>query len=134
MFKAPDHNSLVDLVSQYIISSYDGWIHDAVREEVQYERRKRSFSARDKAQDEREPMPFTGDNADKPPLAWVTIWKGTYSNLYGGWIAGFIQEWGYIMWDADRLTSSGAIEVLEREWEEWHTEENGDFHDPRYLV
>lgn len=57
-------------------------------------------------------MPFEGDKENLPPLAWVTLWKGTYSNPFGSYIPDSFRDWGYVMWDAGRLVNSGAIATL----------------------
>jgi hypothetical protein len=55
-------------------------------EPTQQQRRDRSFSDRDRARERRDAMPLKGDKENLPPLAWVTLWKGTYSNLFGSYI------------------------------------------------
>lgn len=72
---------------------------------------------RDRKQQQRDPLPFEGDKADAPPLAWTLIWQGTYSNLYGEYVPDVIRRWGYIMWDSWRLEETGAKEVLACQWE-----------------
>ena len=103
---------------------------------TQKRRRKRNPSVRDQMQERREPLPFRGDTDDKaPPLAWTTVWKGTYSNLYGYYIddEGGLKGWGYMFWDAQRLRDHGMIEVIERSRnEEWELQFNGK--DPREIA
>jgi len=81
-------------------------------------RRSESFSEQDRAELERHELPFTGDREDGPPLAWVVIWGGTYSNMYGDMVPDSLQEWGYVFWDAGRLVESGGEQELRREWAE----------------
>ncbi|KAF9765755.1 hypothetical protein IL306_001895 [Fusarium sp. DS 682] len=132
--KAPDHAALVNIVSQHITSSHDGWLFEATDERLQDQRRERLLSGRDLAQDRREQMLFDGDREDRPPLAWVTIWKETYSNLYGTHMRDSFREWGYVMWDAGRLVNSGAVDTLNYEWEDFCTRENGEVDDPRDFI
>ncbi|KAF4450361.1 hypothetical protein F53441_6485 [Fusarium austroafricanum] len=131
VFKAQDHAVLLDLVEQNIVSSYGDWFDRATDELRQDHRREHLYSDRDRAQERREKMPFKGDREDMPPLAWVALWKGTYSNLYGSHMPPNILEWGYVMWDYGRLSRSGAIATLDAEWKASYTRANGDPEDPR---
>ena len=137
MLNAADSRTLVSLVLQNISRAFTPWVTETVSSSCQYRRRrgKRVDSARDKAQAERQPMPFTGDSEGSPPLAWVTIWKGTYSNLFGEWMPRSFLRWGYVMWDSDRMISAGAGAVLEDKWNKKFTTQFGDsFVDPRDRV
>ncbi|KAF4340260.1 hypothetical protein FBEOM_5771 [Fusarium beomiforme] len=134
IFKASDHSTLVDVVAKHIISSLDDWLFEATDERVQYRRRERSLSDRDLAQDRREEIMFEADREDLVPMAWVTIWKGTYSNLYGTHMRDSFRDWGYVMWDADRLVNSGAVDTLKYEWEDFCTRANGEIDDPRDFI
>lgn len=109
--------------------AFDTWLDDIISNTSMHERWERSYSERDAAQDEGRAMPFRGDDGDQqlgsPPLAWVLIWAGTYSNLFGVFIPRPLRRWGYIMWDAWRLEETGAKDVLMREWNEmW---QGGDY-------
>lgn len=75
-------------------------------------------------------MPFEGDSESCPPLGWTTIWKDTYSNLFGFYMPDATRLLGYVFWDAPRMESMGARDILTRQCEtDWHG------HDPRdYLV
>jgi hypothetical protein len=83
------------------------------------------FGRRQNAERARPKLPFTGDGEDKPPLAWVILWNGTYNNRNGRGILTGLCSWGWVFWDADRLTKSGAEEVLRAKrrsallWWEW---------------
>jgi hypothetical protein len=46
-------------------------------------RRREHPSEEDRAEARRERLPFLGDAEDGPPLAWVIVWRGRYSNEYG---------------------------------------------------
>jgi hypothetical protein len=77
-------------------------------------------SERDTAEAARQALPFLGDKEEGPPLAWVTIWRGTYSNTYGYLIPESFHTWGYVFWDAQRLAGSGGKQELQRVWSaEW---------------
>lgn len=135
MFNTADHKTLVNLVWQHIEQAWGPWVEEAVSTQCQARRRNRVFSARDTAEAERAPMPFTGDSEDSPPLAWVTIWKGTSSNRFGQWIPRSFQEWGYVMWDSGRIITAGGIAALEEKWVEACTVPDSDFFvDPRDRV
>ncbi|KAH7183465.1 uncharacterized protein B0J16DRAFT_401825 [Fusarium flagelliforme] len=132
MFNAADHKTIENLVAHHIQEAWDPWVEDAVSRQCQARRRGRVFSARDRAEVERAPIPFTGDSEDSPPLAWVTIWKGTSSNRFGQWIPRSFREWGYVMWDSGRMITAGGIAALEEKWVEVCTVPNSDFFvDPR---
>ena len=135
MFNAADRETLVSLVAQHIEMLLDPWIEETVSMQCQARRRHWVYSARDEAEFKRAPMPFTGDSKDSPPLAWVTIWKGTSSNCFGQWIPRLFREWGYVMWDSGRMITAGGITALEEKWVETYTVPNSDrFVDPRDWV
>lgn len=67
----------------------------------------------------RDPLPFLGDRVDTPPLAWTLMWGNTYSNIYGWWMDNKIGEWGYVLWDAERIELSGAKEYLLQKADNW---------------
>jgi hypothetical protein len=50
----------------------------------------------DQAGDCREKLLFPGNtgDCDGPPLAWVSEWRGRYSNTYGHVILRILKEWG----------------------------------------
>lgn len=100
---------------------------DILSESAQSFRRRTRFTDRDRKEQQREEMLFNGDDEAKPSLAWTSIWDGTYSNIYGNVIPDELRRWGYVMWDATRMESSGATDVLKRQWDQaWGSE------DPRY--
>lgn len=112
IFEARDHDELVETVAKHIISGDGQWIDMTIDEIAQRQRRDRLFSDRDRAQQRRDAIPFKGDKENLPPLAWVTLWEGTYRNLFGSYIPDSFRDWGYVMWDAGRLVNSGAIATL----------------------
>ncbi|KAI7775674.1 hypothetical protein LA080_006457 [Diaporthe eres] len=79
IMKTKDHEQLVIMTRAAVLSGMgehdacyeNGWIDDVVREDIREERRERSYSHRDSAQDWRQKMPFDGDKLDSPPAAWV---------------------------------------------------------------
>ena len=129
LFKIRDHEHLVSTIQQQMGSSYIplNALEGVLGEADQAMRRENRPSEQDRMQEERAPFPFRGDGGlDAPPLAWTTIWDGTYSNLYGWYVPDELRRWGYVFWDATRLEGSGAMEVLKQQWEQaW----DGD--DPR---
>ncbi|KAI0395641.1 hypothetical protein F5Y17DRAFT_465568 [Xylariaceae sp. FL0594] len=54
-----------------------------------------------------------------PPFAWVALWGGKYSNLYGEYTPTSVKEWGYVMWDRSRWRAMGVGEDLIRD--QWKT-------------
>lgn len=63
-------------------------------------RRRKAPSERDRKQRRRDPLPFQGDmeydlEGVYPLLAWMILWEGTYSNLYGYYVRDDIRSWGY---------------------------------------
>lgn len=53
-----------------------------------------------------------------PPVAWVLMWHGKYSNLYGEGIPAEFRSWGYVMWDERRWNGMyGAKRFLLYRWE-----------------
>lgn len=117
--KTKDHEQLVSMTRAAVLLGMDerdgsyqnDWIDDAVREDIQDERRERWFSHRDSAQDWRQKMPFDGDRLDSPSLAWVQLWQGEYSNLTGDYIPEELRRWGFVMWDAARLNSRAEARI-----------------------
>jgi hypothetical protein len=82
------------------------------------DRRRNHPSEKDRWFMDKVPCPYRGDE-DGPPLAWTTLWGDKYSNVCGGYIDDEMRQWGYVFWDAERVqaeSSSGAKEVLERQW------------------
>ncbi|KAH6614671.1 hypothetical protein B0J18DRAFT_439891 [Chaetomium sp. MPI-SDFR-AT-0129] len=65
----------------------------------------------------RDPMPFRGDGepdaeGDRPPYAWTVMWRNRYCKLYGWFIPVYIGNGGYVMWDAERIKTTGADRQL----------------------
>ncbi|KAJ0334273.1 hypothetical protein COL5a_000321 [Colletotrichum fioriniae] len=90
---------------------------------AQHERRvssPRFPTARDKLERAKTPMKFTGDNVPplSPPLAWVLLWNGRYSNVFGGFVPDELRRWGYVMWDEQRWNKmgAGAKDLIRGQW------------------
>lgn len=119
-----EHESLVEMIRTCIMrgvmfadSSWHGdWIEDATGGFIQGERAQLWPSAYDVFHNTRVTMAFEKDGVDCPPLAWVTLWKGRYSNIFGSFVPEALRRWGYVMWDAERL-GCGAKSFLLAEWE-----------------
>lgn len=101
------------------------WMNEALMDVVQEDRRERWYSSRDLDQDWRKKMPFDGDCLNSPSLGWVLYWKGEYSNLVGNFVHFELRRWGFVMWDAARLTSE-AKDLIEF----WYMQQFGS-NDPR---
>ncbi|CAI6098918.1 unnamed protein product [Clonostachys chloroleuca] len=101
----------------------EDWVCEATSDAMQQRRRQTQPSDRDAAQDRREPMVFSHDTIDSPPLGWTLIWKETYSNIYGYYVPSSLRRWGYVMWDASRMGESGGIRVLHHMWKEHYGDE-----------
>ncbi|KAF2968599.1 hypothetical protein GQX73_g4971 [Xylaria multiplex] len=78
-------------------------------------------SARDEAERQGQRVSFAGDllPPDGPPLAWVVLWDGRYTNFYGGAAPTQLKRWGYVMWDARRWADVGEKELRELFVEQW---------------
>ncbi|CAG7929009.1 unnamed protein product [Penicillium olsonii] len=110
------------------------------------ERRRRAPSDQDLKEQRRDPLPFQGDRVDGvyPPFAWTFIWGGTYSNITGDNLSYYtiphdLKFWGYVMWDKERLESTGGVRVLARTIKEESWLEDGDprtsmMHDVEFRV
>ncbi|KAF5982008.1 hypothetical protein FBULB1_4510 [Fusarium bulbicola] len=121
VFKAQDHLELVKVVSEEVVTAVDDLLFQSTEIFLQEQRRENQHSDRDQAQDDREKMLFGGDSDESPPFAWVVFWKERYSNLFGDFIPRPLRQWGYIMWDSDRITNTNAVAILEQEWKRVYT-------------
>ncbi|ODM24314.1 hypothetical protein SI65_01978 [Aspergillus cristatus] len=119
IFKIKDHAHLVSTMQEKISQAKGYSIEVVLDETTQSIRRDEHPSDQDLKQERRDSLPFQGDSAELPPLAWTVIWHGTYSNLFGWYVKDPIRLWGYIMWDAARLEYTGARGLLVRQWKEF---------------
>lgn len=95
----------------------------------QFRRMVRSADPRDEAEARRDPIAFLGDYdentvspgegaevVERPPIAWVRLWKGRYSHLYGDYVPLPVRNWGYVMWDERRWADLGALDLVAKQW------------------
>lgn len=113
-----DHDQLDALMTKNIRVSLDVPLLQGLDLFTQEQRRANTPSARDQRENNRELMKFVRDEPEngKPPLAWVMIWRGSYSNLFGDVIPHDMKRWGYVIWDATRLVENGAKHLLNYQW------------------
>lgn len=73
---------------------------------------------RDERARNREPMRFCGDAVPPtgPPRAWVLLWSGGYSNVYGEYVPRSLQTAGYVMWNKERWKFRGAEDMVFEKW------------------
>ncbi|KAH7171617.1 hypothetical protein DER46DRAFT_592456 [Fusarium sp. MPI-SDFR-AT-0072] len=133
LFDLQDHLKKVDVVARESVLVVNDLLLESTVPYRQEERRMNQHSDSDLAQDNREKMAFNGDDEDSPPLAWVTFWNGQYSNLYGDFLPRSLREWGYIMWDRNRLVNADALALVDQEWKTYYHRVNdeGEPEDPR---
>ncbi|TGJ80527.1 hypothetical protein E0Z10_g8232 [Xylaria hypoxylon] len=120
-----DHEKLVSKMQRCLTHSreLDAPMRQALGSVAQNDRREMSTNfpnARDKAEQRRDPIHFVGDAVppDGPPFAWVVLWGGKYSNIYGEYVPQSVRLWGYVMWDERRWIDMGADEnLVARQWE-----------------
>ncbi|KAJ4248752.1 hypothetical protein NW762_012590 [Fusarium torreyae] len=132
IFNANDHSKLVETVSKNMVLLGEDWIVETSDSFTLRSRHEDWNSERERAQDDRQEMSFKGDRDDLPPLAWVSIWKGTCSNICGYCIPDSLREWGYVMWDSSRLIDSGAMAILDQQWRAMYgRDDDEETDDPR---
>ncbi|KAI1323077.1 hypothetical protein F5Y16DRAFT_384603 [Xylariaceae sp. FL0255] len=78
-------------------------------------------NAHDDAEHRRDPIHFNGDTVppNGPPFAWVALWGGKYSNIYGEYVPESVRRWGYVMWDERRWIEMGVDAAFVAE--QWRT-------------
>lgn len=115
VLRTQDHDKLARRMQKYMVlcpgfqfETILGWTN-------QCNRRERYPMESDLLEDRRERLPYRGDIEDGPPLAWVTEWKGNYSNSFGGAIPASLKKWGHVFWDRDQLVGSKGMEDVLRE-------------------
>lgn len=114
ILEADDHEELADLMQEYLVLSPE-FIDVALSESTMYFRRERYALEGDRMEARSERLPFSGDTEDSPPLAWVTQWRGIYSNRYGEDLPNGLKQWGHVFWDRRRLIKSKGMEAVLRE-------------------
>lgn len=132
IFEITNHEDLVATMQQRLTSSYIpiNALEGILGETQQTMRRHERPSDRDRMQEERAPLPFRGDSEpDAPPLGWVIIWGGTYSNLYGWYVSDDMRQMGYVFWDAatlENVEGKNGKQVLKQLWAEFWDEDPRD--------
>lgn len=117
-----DHDTLVRRMKHYLKDKHNldyplKWSLDTLAQDDR--RVMLGTNARDEAEARRDPIEFTGDTVPPagPPLGWVLLWGGRYSNLCGEYVPRTVRQWGYVMWDEQRWTESGARGLVATQWE-----------------
>lgn len=126
-----DHNKLDFLLTRNLRLAADVPLLHRMDLVAQEERRRITPSTYDVRERSRELMKFVGDRPEdgKPAVAWVVIWRGRYSSLFGDAIPKNMKRWGYVIWDVQRIVECDAKPLLKYQWRtEWPRR------DPRRLV
>lgn len=115
-----DHQTLVSKMERCLTHDQciDSSMQHALGSVAQWDRR--TVSARNAQEDaelHRDPVEFTGDGGDEPPLAWVCLWNGKYANIYGDYVPWPLRRCGYVMWDERRWKGRAVEEVVARQWD-----------------
>ncbi|OJJ69883.1 hypothetical protein ASPBRDRAFT_678288 [Aspergillus brasiliensis CBS 101740] len=119
LFLFKKHDDLVSTLRKYIKPGHSYFLD--MRISVQQQGPLCYASIKHRGVEHWSPLPFQGDlmvpNAQEqyPPMAWILIWKGEWSNLRGVSIPDELRLWGYVLWDAARFETTGAKEVLTRQ-------------------
>ncbi|KAL7783147.1 hypothetical protein V8C43DRAFT_309678 [Trichoderma afarasin] len=115
LFVGGDHAHRIKLMHEVLAWPTEEYIDFShVTPYWQFSHRKTNRSERDWKEFRREPLPFNGDGESdqsnlRPPAAWVMLWEGKYSNIR--FFDNDLLEWGYVMWDRDRIDSTGAEKI-----------------------
>lgn len=121
MFTTKAHDGLVALMEKSLMTAQRDFFTEASSSIAQCDRREDYTGRpddRDRAEQRREALAFAGDDSAQPPLAWVLLWGGKYSNLYGGYVPAELRRAGYVMWDEGRLDVKATREYFARLWAE----------------
>jgi hypothetical protein len=51
-----------------------------------------------------------------PPYAWVLLWNGKDSDIYGEHVPEALRRSGYVMWDEHRCVQTGMKDILPEQW------------------
>jgi hypothetical protein len=124
-----DHEELVQLMQANIGWQEDPSLTECLSIDVQCSRRTEAAepSAYDQMEADSERINYSCDRVDAPPLGWVVLWRGEYSNWFGEVIPSSLQDWGYVFWNGRRLHMfGGRNEVVRERWAEDD--------DPRYTL
>ena len=119
LFVIVDHQTLVDEMQRCLTYALnlDYPMRRAIGMEAQVNRRPTLVNAhREEADRRKDPMEFVGDIGG-PPLGWVLLFGGAYTNVYGGFVPEVVRRWGYVMWDESRWIGLGAKDLVSQQWE-----------------
>ncbi|KAK4034326.1 hypothetical protein C8A01DRAFT_39201 [Parachaetomium inaequale] len=124
-----DHEALVQLMQANIGWQEDPSLTRCLSSYVQSFRRTEAaeLSAHDQMEVDSKKLRYSCDRVDAPPLAWVVLWRGEYSNWFGEVIPSSLQDWGHVFWDGRRLHLFGGRNAVVRE--RWAQDD-----DPRYTL
>lgn len=118
MFRTEEHEQLVGLMRRSFDKIQNDFFEEASSAVSQSDRRDEDMNDRDNAEERREALIFSKDHSAQPPLAWVLLWSGKYSNLYGEYVPNELRRWAYVIWDERRLDAKAAKEYFVRLWTE----------------
>ncbi|KAK4098998.1 hypothetical protein N658DRAFT_202799 [Parathielavia hyrcaniae] len=119
VFRIENHDDLVSFMRNNICWPADFELEESILSyDAQSRRQRIGFSEQDAKEERDDPLPFRDDGEpdaqdERPPLAWTYLCSGTYNNRYGHFIPVSLNDLGYLMWDAARLESMEAMDVLE---------------------
>ncbi len=114
----PNHGALVLRMRECMVRNPWFQFETALSHSNQQNRRARYPLEADRAEARGETFFFRGDSSYRPPLAWVTEWRGRYINRYGEDIPHILKLCGHVFWDEKRLVRSKGMDLVWREREE----------------
>lgn len=118
MFKTRDYDGLVDLMGRSLTETEHDFMEDTMSPNTQHYRLIDELSGKDFDEESQEALIFTGDDRAGPPLAWVLLWGGKYSNICGEVVPPDLSRHEYVMWNQWRLNVEGTREYFARLWDE----------------
>ncbi|KAI0478250.1 hypothetical protein F4859DRAFT_521094 [Xylaria cf. heliscus] len=116
LFAIDDHEKLVSEMEQCVthFRELDAPMGQALGTVAQYDRRVMSINSltpQDEEEQIHHPIEFSDDvPPNAPPFAWVALWGGKYSNIYGDYVPASVRILGYVMWDKGRWIDVGVDE------------------------
>ncbi|KAK4085281.1 uncharacterized protein Triagg1_271 [Trichoderma aggressivum f. europaeum] len=116
LFVAIDHAHRIRLMHELLAWPTEEYIDFTCSSPSwQWKHRRINRSERDWKEFRREPLPFNGEGESdqsnlRPPAAWVMLWEEKYSNIRT--FEDDLLYWGYVMWDRDRIDSTGAEKII----------------------
>lgn len=118
MFRTEKHDDLVGLMKKALTTIEHDFFREASSAVAQCDRRIEDSDHGYSAKEIQSSLVFTGDDSARPPLAWVLLWGGKYSDLYGEYVPSELRQQGYVIWDERRLDVRGTKEYFARLWDE----------------